>query len=56
MTALAYLYQHHPHLSRTERGSAIIMATMSRPELESGFLKPCIARAALGIREMRGQS
>lgn len=55
MTAQNYLCQHHPHLSYSQRCSAILMATMSRPELESEFLKPCIARAALGIREMRGQ-
>lgn len=56
MTDQSYLCQYHPTLSYSQRCSAILMATMSRPELESGFLKPCIARAALGLREMRGQS
>ena len=56
MTTQAYLAQHHPHLSYSQRCSAILMATMSRPEIESGFLPPKIARAAMGLREMRGRS
>lgn len=56
MSNQTYLCRYHPQLTYSQRQAAIDLSSLSESELRHGMIRPCIAEAALGLREMRGQS